>query len=764
MTTQDADRTAPLVVREHPDRIVLPPRGDVAADDRPPVRIFLGTEDGQDRAERIFVYSVACTRDPARRYEIHLMKNLAGFDRSRWRTGFTMYRYAIPDLAGRAGRAIYNDVDQIYLTDPAELFDLEMGGHGYLAVSPRDTSVMLIDCARMAGVWNREAAASSTKKALIQAAVDAGHAGPLDAGWNARDDELREGASKVVHYTELNRQPWRPFPGEYTYHPNPWGMPWYRLERNADAAGFEVFGPRAPSEHFVRIAREHAGHDHDTATLTRPSSAAAERLAAIANAHLVRVHAGGAASAPTLPAAHTTAVDATETGDWGEGDAVAAVRLLDRAPADDVPWLIAETFRRARTLAYFAVRADPADAPVNAHGVRRTAAWYRERIARAAHRFPEVSWVLDVAERGSGAALPSTTWAADVPTEPPRAWLLLDERTDPAPLRALAADMGWRTAEKWLAHTALRRLPNALLNAHTASLDRASRAALAPPWPDIVVAAGKHSVPAARHIRARAGGASRLIHFGRPHARLDDFDLVLTTSADRLPLWPTVAYLPLPPTTWTRAGLDAAAERARNRLPDGPHPWVVWWGDGSAEAARAVEAHAHRRAEALGGTALSAAPDGNPAVDAETDPDAPAAPDLGTVGAADRLVVAAGSPERLARACASGRPVEIVPVPGTAAGVSRSERLHQWISARISHRGTPLQQTAAERALDRLVARGLVTPRHAPGRALRDAHILGLARLVDRDEPPAIHDRADQRLWAACCVRRMLRSGTRISR
>ena len=41
---------------------------------------------------------------------------------------------AIPDFAGRTGKAIYNDVDQIYLADPALLFDLPLDGHGYLAI------------------------------------------------------------------------------------------------------------------------------------------------------------------------------------------------------------------------------------------------------------------------------------------------------------------------------------------------------------------------------------------------------------------------------------------------------------------------------------------------------------------------------------------------------------------------------------------------------------------------------------------------------
>ena len=71
----------------------------------------------------------AKVRDPARVYEIHLMKDLRGFRRNGWTTDFTNYRFAIPQLAGRSGRAIYNDVDQIYLDNPARLFDLDLDGH-----------------------------------------------------------------------------------------------------------------------------------------------------------------------------------------------------------------------------------------------------------------------------------------------------------------------------------------------------------------------------------------------------------------------------------------------------------------------------------------------------------------------------------------------------------------------------------------------------------------------------------------------------------
>ena len=130
-------------LREIPDVVVLPVRAGFSPCGKPPVRIYLGTETAQYKAERVFVWSIEQVRDPSRVYEIYLMKHLRGFNSRFWLTGFTNYRFAIPHFAGHKGRAIYNDVDQIYLKDPGELFDLEMGEHAYLAIDAGDTSVAL---------------------------------------------------------------------------------------------------------------------------------------------------------------------------------------------------------------------------------------------------------------------------------------------------------------------------------------------------------------------------------------------------------------------------------------------------------------------------------------------------------------------------------------------------------------------------------------------------------------------------------------------
>jgi hypothetical protein len=235
--------------RTKPELVLLEPAPGVTPGGKPPVRIYLGTEPAQRRAERIFVWSVEKARDPARTYEIHLMKDLIGFNRWWWTTGFTNYRLAIPHLAGGRGRAIYNDVDQIYLADPGELFDADMDGCGFLAISakdrtggiPFDSSVMLIDCEKMSAVWTLAEAQTERKNTMLnKAGAIPGLWGKLAPEWNARDAEYVPGRSKLIHYTKLKTQPWQPFPHLYDYRIAPEGEVWLDLERAADAAGYQV--------------------------------------------------------------------------------------------------------------------------------------------------------------------------------------------------------------------------------------------------------------------------------------------------------------------------------------------------------------------------------------------------------------------------------------------------------------------------------------------------------------------------------------------
>lgn len=234
------DRDRDDGVREMPEVVYLDVDPQVQASDKPSVRIYLGTEPDQHRAERVFIWSVMKVRDPARKYEIHIMSDIKGIDRAGWKTGFTNYRYAIPHFSGNKGKGIYNDVDQIYLSDPAELFDLDMGDAGIAAISVKENSVMLIDCEKMSDLWTLADVKTGQKHAFFKDAMEVDGLFMEMAGvWNCRDGEWPIEDTKCLHYTTLHTQPWEPFPDQLRYAASPFAYVWQELEDEADAAGFQ---------------------------------------------------------------------------------------------------------------------------------------------------------------------------------------------------------------------------------------------------------------------------------------------------------------------------------------------------------------------------------------------------------------------------------------------------------------------------------------------------------------------------------------------
>ena len=238
-----------------PAKLLLSPVDGNRASKHATTRIFIGSEDAQHRAERVLLWSILKHRDPEKYYEVRIMKDLEGFDRKYWKTGFTGYRYAIPEFAGFEGRAIYNDVDQIYLDDPAKLQAENMCGAAVLALESRDTSVMVMNCAELKNVWTIAAIQSSPERKIHASML--GHVrrklliGDLPVYWNARDHEYDEHSSKLLHYTTLHMQPWRPFRKDLRYRENPHGKLWQELENEADQRGFALEWKTQPGRSYI---------------------------------------------------------------------------------------------------------------------------------------------------------------------------------------------------------------------------------------------------------------------------------------------------------------------------------------------------------------------------------------------------------------------------------------------------------------------------------------------------------------------------------
>jgi mitochondrial fission protein ELM1 len=759
--------------RERPYVVELGVRPGVTSS-KPPVRIFLGTQDEQDRAERIFFYSIERVRDPARVYQIHVMKNLAGFNRRGWRTGFTNYRFAIPDFGGRAGKAIYNDVDQIYAADPALLFDLDLGPHGYLAVSASDTSVMLLDCAHMAEWWTHGAATSETKEQLLgRVKGQTGLWGRLEAGWNARDMEFVEGQSKLLHYTAMHTQPWHPFPKDYAYRAHPLGEVWYRLERAADAVGYSVFTRQRPSPSYDEVVAEYR--------LARPASpgpapmpAAIEKLAA------------------TLQVDSVLSLDlVTMAGNWPSQrfDAVVAQDLLEHLPGEDVPWLLAEIFGQATKLVYIAVRCHAAD---ERQLCVREAGWWRERVAAAARQYPNVVWRLDALDRDRRGRVTTVAYQSTLAgvraATPPRVWVLAGRRAgDRHQLLGLADALGWPYEVKDLVYGPLHHLPNWLLGASLASLDRRRSSQLEAPWPDLIIDGGKRSVPVARWLRARSGEQARWVHVGRSWAPIALFDLLIAAPQYRLPPRPNLLPLAAPLHRITSERLADAAVAWKDRLGHLPRPWYALLVGGNSPPYRLDAGAARRLAEEVnaivqrsGGSVLvttSARTRSDvadalfgaltvPAYKYRWRADAPENPYLGFLALADSVIVTGDSASMLAEACATGKPVATFEVPRRPSVVGRLlaavERLLTGHGSRKNYRGMPKQQDWLARSFDRLVERGLFMPL----RDLRECHRELMARnLLHRlgdNPPPGRGDAGDDMERAVGRVRALMAGDRRV--
>ncbi len=713
--------------RAAPECLVLAPRSGAPASDRPPVRIFLGSEPAQWRAERVFVWSIERVRDPGRRYEIHVMKQLAGFSARRWTTGFTQYRFAIPHFAG-SGRAIYNDTDQIYRADPALLFDAELGGCGYRSVAPDDTSVMLLDCDRMRGHWTLASAQRETKRSLHERAhAVPGLWGQLDPAWNARDDEAVCADARLIHFTTLHTQPWRPFPEQFAYQPNPVGEIWHSLEADADARGYLARTREHPSDRYAEWLRGWAASGAGAGEFTPPAPGSPR-----------------AAPVPELRA-----------GPWLAG-----------APDDDVDWLLTELCAGGRERVVLALP----------EASRRERERWEERLARAARAHAGLSTELTfgLAQRSGGA------WSC--PT-PPRVWVLRDDRPGNATQAlGLAEALAWSYEVKHLRCRAAARLHNRWLGASLLGIDRDARAALEPPWPDLVIAAGRRTAPVAQWIREQSLGRARIVALGRKAG--DDaerFDRVVTPSYARLFAHPHRIETGGPLHRVTRDALAKAAEEWADRLGDAPAPRIAvlvggtsgQYRLGPAEAGRLAAACA-QLARACGGSlfATTSRRLGAAATDAfcsavgeihflhRWTPDDPSNPYLGLLAHADAFVITGDSESMLAEATSLGRPVAIYPLP-VRASFRWLSAFREWVWRRatakpLGPRGTPRPQRGLERWCGKAIERGYVRPTRDLDRLHGALFERGSARPFTGSLPVAHGVAWDDRAAVAAAVREMM--------
>jgi hypothetical protein len=252
--------------------------------------------------------------------------------------------------------------------------------------------------------------------------------------------------------------------------------------------------------------------------------------------------------------------------------------------------------------------------------------------------------------------------------------------------------LGWQFETKRLNYRKFDLVTHLLPGGSLNGVQRASRASLKPPWPDLVVSSGVRNEPVCRWIREQSGGRCRYVHVGRPWADPSLFDLVITTPQYRVPSRENVVQNELTLHQVTQARMAQGADEWGDAWRDLPRPLIAVMVGGNSgpftlgpKAASRLGRQASKVARDAGGALLvsTSSRTSSRAVEAlERTLDAPhywhvwrpnaePNPYWGMLGLADRFIVTADSIAMLSEACGTGKPVEMFDLGGMRAGVDQ---------------------------------------------------------------------------------------------
>jgi uncharacterized protein len=279
-------------------------------------------------------------------------------------------------------------------------------------------------------------------------------------------------------------------------------------------------------------------------------------------------------------------------------------------------------------------------------------------------------------------------------------WVLTDDRAgNVAQAMGVAEALQRPFITKDIRYTPLARLPNILTGASLLGLTPESRMKLTPPWPDIVISAGRRAAPIVRWIKRNAGKRVILVQLMNPGRRgADEFDLIAMPRHDCvIPTGdaPNVMRTTGAAHRLNAARLASAADSWASRIAGIPRPFIAIMVGGathrkpfSPDLAADLGRRVRRMASEVGGSVLLATSrrTGLAAEQAlmDTIPEPRRVflwsqggdnPYFGYLALADAIVVTGDSVSMCTEACATPGPVYIYAPEGVVA--PKHARLHK---------------------------------------------------------------------------------------
>jgi uncharacterized protein len=284
-------------------------------------------------------------------------------------------------------------------------------------------------------------------------------------------------------------------------------------------------------------------------------------------------------------------------------------------------------------------------------------------------------------------------------SEPPRVWVVFGEKAgDNAQLRVVCDALGWPVEERRIAMRErwVRGKPLVRASLHHVDLERSDR--LEPPWPDLLITAGRRLSMVALWVRAQSEQRTRIALLTMPRRLARRFDLIVASAQYRAPRRTNVVRIGLPLMRVDPRAVTTAAGTWRSRLTDLKRPITALLVGGptkpvtfDAAVARELAAGATRIAAGQGGSLFvttsrrtpgevtdalaSGLPDGARLY--RWQPDPRDNPYLALLGLADGFIVTSDSVTMMVEVARLGRPLAVFELPR-----APGARWRDWSSAR----------------------------------------------------------------------------------
>jgi uncharacterized protein len=281
----------------------------------------------------------------------------------------------------------------------------------------------------------------------------------------------------------------------------------------------------------------------------------------------------------------------------------------------------------------------------------------------------------------------------------PRVWAVVGEKAgDNAQLRVVCDALGWPVEERRIAMRPrwARGKPIVRASLHHVDLERSDR--LEPPWPDLVITAGRRLSMVALWLRAQSRGRTRIALLTMPRRLARRFDLIVATAQYRAPRRARVVRVGLPLMRVDPGAVRAAADAWRARFADLKRPITALLVGGptkpvafDAAVARELADAAAKISAGAGGTLFATTSRRTPPEVADAlaarlpegarlyrwHPDPGENPYLALLGLADGFIVTSDSITMMVEVARLGRPLAVFELPKTPSAWWR-----EWASAR----------------------------------------------------------------------------------